>query len=842
MSAIFLSSRFVTFDEMRPVLQQALTDAGHDVVNLDDGLASSLDPQERSRRGLDDCDAMLLLLDDTYGSPVEGISLTEHEFTWAREAGKPILAFAKPLGPQAHPDAVRFLDGVQEEVTVGVLSPHGRDIVADVGRMCETVNLELAGLAADDDAGGSPMLRLLLDLKRLGLEGMDAFPADRFPGRRRQEVLEQRMYAVRALRAGHLNQAWDYLDKAMKTEVPDWAAAYVAARVAELRRRPKDMKRAYLYLMRGQNEGCDRDAAPLEAVHGRTPTSAAEHWRIADRERRAAGAALLARLRRHTEPTDAHTAKAHAQDALELVPQSQEAHVEKVLASARVDGVGEAWSALKTLLGMYPDAGVAALALVEDPDTRGELDRLAASRVRAVHREATGNFPRARRERLRGESETLAELRGYRATAKAAREGLGQTVIGLAVEHPQLSRGEPVRSAAARVAACERAAAAEAARGSTAEAYLTAQLPALDGELGTPQAMRSWIAGEQQRLQAIVGSRWSMVGLTRSVEQPESTLRMLRLVALVPGIALGAAWVVCAVVSGRTDGFVSGLFGVLARISLVLLSLGALMVLFVAALALVREARYVVLTAARRRHDQAVADLASLQRAEDNVTTRELARHQARQAEEAVAAARSALTAARRDFAAQCKAAGISGCSDVGQLADQVAARVNAYRDSFARYPRWADHRLRAQASVTGVGPRYASAETSGGLLGGLSVPAVGDRRRLLRPYSSGAYGDLAYFAPGEPAVEAFERALNRRLLAADGGAARCPLCGAPGGMLCQECGHGQPAVALLAPPTVEERQLTTTLGEAVRQALTKPALAVLGCLVATVALMGFAW
>ena len=76
---IFLASRFEEFSYIRKMLKEELVNLGMDIVDLNDNIADSHPPIERSLENVRRSDIMILLIGDTYGTvPFEELKSYTH--------------------------------------------------------------------------------------------------------------------------------------------------------------------------------------------------------------------------------------------------------------------------------------------------------------------------------------------------------------------------------------------------------------------------------------------------------------------------------------------------------------------------------------------------------------------------------------------------------------------------------------------------------------------------------------------------------------------------------------------------------------------------------------------
>ena len=82
---------------MRDALPSLIAALGHEPIRFEDFTAQPVASREACLRGVEECDAYLLLLGSSYGDPVfdTGLSPTEEEWNVARRRGLPILVFRK---------------------------------------------------------------------------------------------------------------------------------------------------------------------------------------------------------------------------------------------------------------------------------------------------------------------------------------------------------------------------------------------------------------------------------------------------------------------------------------------------------------------------------------------------------------------------------------------------------------------------------------------------------------------------------------------------------------------------------------------------------------------------
>lgn len=98
---VFLSSTQTDLEAEREVAYYAINYAGHQVVRMEDFGSNTLASWNLCVKKLDSCEAYVLLIGTTYGSPLldTGLSYTHAEYERAHIKGLPILAYIKDGQP-----------------------------------------------------------------------------------------------------------------------------------------------------------------------------------------------------------------------------------------------------------------------------------------------------------------------------------------------------------------------------------------------------------------------------------------------------------------------------------------------------------------------------------------------------------------------------------------------------------------------------------------------------------------------------------------------------------------------------------------------------------------------
>jgi Domain of unknown function (DUF4062) len=114
---VFLSSTLTDLEAEREIAYFALTLAGHEVVRMEDFGSNTLASWKLCVKKLDSCQAYVLLVGRTYGSPLldTGLSYTHAEYERAHILGLPVVAFIKAGQPDQDQDgnALRLREFVE---------------------------------------------------------------------------------------------------------------------------------------------------------------------------------------------------------------------------------------------------------------------------------------------------------------------------------------------------------------------------------------------------------------------------------------------------------------------------------------------------------------------------------------------------------------------------------------------------------------------------------------------------------------------------------------------------------------------------------------------------------
>jgi hypothetical protein len=115
---IFVSSTRRDLDEIREVARNLIVEWGHEPILMESFPPDFKLPLDTIRREIDRCDRFVLIVGDEYGEiePDSGFSFTHHEFRYAIEKQKPIVAFVKPETPADSPQLVAFKRLLKESI------------------------------------------------------------------------------------------------------------------------------------------------------------------------------------------------------------------------------------------------------------------------------------------------------------------------------------------------------------------------------------------------------------------------------------------------------------------------------------------------------------------------------------------------------------------------------------------------------------------------------------------------------------------------------------------------------------------------------------------------------
>lgn len=214
---IFLASRFVEFQNLRTEIQRiSERDEDSILINLDDGLPSSDSPRDRSIKEISNSDIAIFIFGYTYsekGSRDSNTSVTEQEFDTAirsRNSGMNVKIRAWCLDDESKysRDALDFLNKAREEIVIGTINSDDWELAANsiLSDAQTQVNYSL-----DGDVVQSFGELIERELARLGVN-----PIPHPPGNSGviDQMLESRALAMDALRAGRIDDAIDFFEKA----------------------------------------------------------------------------------------------------------------------------------------------------------------------------------------------------------------------------------------------------------------------------------------------------------------------------------------------------------------------------------------------------------------------------------------------------------------------------------------------------------------------------------------------------------------------------------------------------------------------------------------------------
>ena len=214
---IFLASRFVEFQNLRREIQRiSERDEDSILINLDDGLPSSDSPRDRSIKEISNSDIAIFIFGYTYsekGPRSSNTSVTEQEFDTAirsRKSGMNVKIRAWCLEDESKysQDALDFLNKAREEIVIGTINSDDWELAADsiLSDAQTQVNYSL-----DGDVVQSFGELIERELARLGVN-----PIPHPPGNSGviDQMLESRALAMDALRAGRIDDAIDFFERA----------------------------------------------------------------------------------------------------------------------------------------------------------------------------------------------------------------------------------------------------------------------------------------------------------------------------------------------------------------------------------------------------------------------------------------------------------------------------------------------------------------------------------------------------------------------------------------------------------------------------------------------------
>lgn len=214
---IFLASRFVEFQNLRKEIQRiSERDEDSILINLDDGLPSSDSPRDRSIKEISNSDIAIFIFGYTYsekGPRSSNRSVTEQEFDTAirsRKSGMNVKIRAWCLDDESKysQDALDFLNKAREEIVIGTINSDDWELAAEsiLSDAQTQVNYSL-----DGDVVQSFGELIERELARLGIN-----PIPHSPGNSGviDQMLESRGLAMDALRAGRIDAAIDFFERA----------------------------------------------------------------------------------------------------------------------------------------------------------------------------------------------------------------------------------------------------------------------------------------------------------------------------------------------------------------------------------------------------------------------------------------------------------------------------------------------------------------------------------------------------------------------------------------------------------------------------------------------------
>lgn len=214
---IFLASRFLEFQTLRNEIQR-ISDRDEDfmLINLDDGLPSGDSPRDRSIKEISNSDIAIFIFGYTYsenGPRSSRTSVTEQEFETAirsRNSGMNVKIRAWCLDDESKysQDALDFLNKAREEIVIGTISSDDWELAANsiLSDAQTQVNYSL-----DGDVVQSFGELIERELARLGINPIPYPPSNSGVI---DQMLQSRALAMDALRAGRIDDAIDFFEKA----------------------------------------------------------------------------------------------------------------------------------------------------------------------------------------------------------------------------------------------------------------------------------------------------------------------------------------------------------------------------------------------------------------------------------------------------------------------------------------------------------------------------------------------------------------------------------------------------------------------------------------------------
>ena len=351
---VFVSSRFEEFKELRAGLRDAFqADEMFEAQMLDDGSAAPTTPTDRSLGAVDEADVFVLLLGRSYRQEQgDDVSIVHREFREAMERRVPVYAYAIQQDDTWDPRAVDLADDVRSHYTVGV-------ITEDLPEVIDRILADLEGFladAADDDQGASSVADMLRrDLAFLGADAREGSTAtgtlaafrlsdqDSRSEPAYNQLIEQRRFALLAIRDGDLRGAREHLDRARDIYSRDWATNYLSARLVESTRRRGDLALGIELAGTAKLTADDLAHAPAVGLDDST----------AIQRRRVASMVLEGRLCRLRGDV---SRRSLLEEALEQMPHSRPTQIELVLQHVGAGDRDAADVAWRRLTAMYPDA------------------------------------------------------------------------------------------------------------------------------------------------------------------------------------------------------------------------------------------------------------------------------------------------------------------------------------------------------------------------------------------------------------------------------------------------------------------------------------------------------
>src|SRR5271154_3887352 len=134
--SVFISSTYEDLREERAAVQKALLQLHCMPIGMELFGAADEETWDFIKRQIEDCDYYVVIVADKYGSADEdGVSYTEKEYDYAREAKKPVLAFVHndrgniprnkaEVDPEKRSKLEAFIQKVQRSPVSFFAAPH----------------------------------------------------------------------------------------------------------------------------------------------------------------------------------------------------------------------------------------------------------------------------------------------------------------------------------------------------------------------------------------------------------------------------------------------------------------------------------------------------------------------------------------------------------------------------------------------------------------------------------------------------------------------------------------------------------------------------------------------